>query len=180
MHGLYGRHILLHNRFKCSFALVYVAFYAAKNANVGIGIDKKLYIHKISQALVCKNEYAVDNKHGFRLYNKRFIGAVVNGIVINGAVYRSAGFKLFDVLNHKVGVKSVGAVVILRGALFIRKPVLPFVIIVVLYNGHSALEFFGNDVRYCAFSAAGSACDAYNEHILHICAPRKTYLWLFK
>ena len=101
----------------------------------------------------------------------RFIGAVVDGVVVHGAVDGLAPLQGLQMLDHQIGVEGVRVIVVLLAAL-LKGAVLPLVVVVVVYHTDVTAEAGGQMLRQRGLAAAGAACDA-DENGVHVTGPPK-------
>ena len=92
-------------------------------------------------------------------------------IVVCRTLYSHAPTQLFEILNEKLGIKSVRMVVIELRALGIAHIVMRLVVVVVINNAHFSAEMLHYLTRYGGFSASGSARNAYYDYIAHPSTP---------
>ena len=148
------------NGFEASAALGNVAFDAADQADVGVGIHKDLNIHQITERLVLKDQNALDDDHALWNDGDGFFRAVVDGIVIDRAFDGTAGLELLEVLDHKIGLERIRMVIVELAALFKGQIVVGTVVVVVAQNGDLVPEALGEIFHQGGLSAAAAACNA--------------------
>ena len=165
MHGLDGRQILLDDGVDAAPALFDVAADTAAQTHVGVGVDKDADVHFIAERLVHKDHDALDHDDLPRLDVQDLVRAVVDGIVIGGAVDRLTGFQLAQMPDHHVGVECVRAVVVEVGALLIAHFVVPLVVVIVAEHADIIAEAIHERLDKRRFSATGSAGDTNDDHI---------------
>ena len=92
-------------------------------------------------------------------------------IVVCRTLDSHAPTQLFEILNEKLGIKSVRMVVIERRPFFVGHIVVRFIVVVVLDDRDISAEMLHYLTRYGGFSASGSARNAYYDYIAHPSTP---------
>ena len=91
---------------------------------------------------------------------------------VDGAADGLACFKFFELLDHEVGLKGVGVVIVLLAALFKGK-VLVLIVAVVVDNADIIAEVLLQMLGERRFARAGAACNADKNgvhcRILRVC-----------
>ena len=169
MHGLHRGEILRDHRLHGAAALLHIAQRPAQNAHIGIGFHKNLNVQQLAQPGIVENQDTLHNDHLGGPDLQRFLRAVMQGIGVDGAVNGFAPLELFQILDHQIGVKGVGMVIILLAALF-KRQVLPFIVIIMMHHTDLCTEMGRKVLGQCGFAASGAACDA-DKNRVHSCAP---------
>ena len=125
VHGLDGRQILRDDALERAAAVAHVAQRAAQNAHVGVGLDKNFDVEHFAQPRVLENEDALDDDDLARPDELGLACALVVCVGVDRAADGLARLELLKLLDHQIGLESVGVVVILLAALF-KGPVLIF------------------------------------------------------
>ena len=165
VHGLDGRQILRDDALERAAAVAHVAQRAAQNAHVGVGLDKNFDVKHFAQPRVLKNEDALDDDDLARPDELGLIRALVVGVGVDGAADGLARLELLKLLDHQIGLESVGVVVVLFAALF-KGPVLIFIIAVVVHDADIVAEVLLQMLGERRFARTGAACNA-NEDGVH-------------
>src|SRR5699024_6420659 len=118
-HGLDGGQILGDDAVQAAGALFDVPADAAEDPLVGVGVHKDLVVEQLQQRRLGKGEHALDDQDGCRLDVAHFLRPVVDGVVVDRAVHRTAGLQLLQLPDQQVVVKGVGVVVVQQAALFV-------------------------------------------------------------
>ena len=129
VHGLDGRQILRDDALERAAAV----------AHVGVGLDKNFDVKHFAQPRVLENEDALDDDDLARPDELGLIRALVVGVGVDGAADGLARLELLKLLDHQIGLESVGVVVVLFAALF-KGPVLIFIIAVVVHDADIVAE----------------------------------------
>ena len=159
VHGLDRVLILLQYAFQSSSPLVHVPLDPAAQTNIRVGVHKNPDVHEVAQFLVLEDQNALHDHHLGGVHLHRFVGAVVDGVVVHGAVDGLTPLQRLQVLDHQVGVEGVGMVVVLQAALG-EGPVLPLVVVVVVYHADVAAEACSQVLGERGLAAAGAVGDA--------------------
>ena len=170
VHGLHRGQILGHHRLHGAPPLLHVPQGPAENAHIGVGLHEDLDIQQVPQLFILEDQDALHDDHlgGPDLHG--LVGAVVQRVVIHGAVDGLARLQLFQVLDHQVRVEGVRVVVILLAAL-LEGAVLPLIVVVVVHHGDIVAEPGHQVLREGGFAAAVAPGDADEEGV-HISASR--------
>ena len=170
MHGLDGREILRHNRLHGTTALLHIAQGAAQDAHIRVRLDENLDIQQVAQVGVLENQDALDDDHFRRAHLDGLVRAVVDAVVIDGAVDRLPGLELLQILDHQIRVERVGVVVILQAAL-LERAVLALIVVVVVDDADIRAETLGKVLGERGLAAAGAAGDTDKEGVHVLCLP---------
>ena len=108
MHRLNGGQVLVHHAVQRAAALLNIAYNAAQNAHIGIGIHKHFHIHHIAQLLAGKNQDAFHNDDRGRVYRNGLIAAVVDRVIIYRNLHAFAAAQSLQVLHQQLGIKGSG------------------------------------------------------------------------
>ena len=168
VHGLHGGQVLIYHGLQRPSAFLHVPQGAAQDTHVGVCLHKDLDVQQVTQRLVLEDQDTLHNDHLGGLDLHRLVGTVVDGVVVHGAVDGLAPLQRLQVLDHQVGVEGVGMVVVLQAALG-EGPVLPLVVVVVVYHTDVAAEACSQVLGERGLAAAGAAGDA-DENGVHSCA----------
>ena len=138
-----------------------------EDAHVGVGVHKNFDVQKVAQRLVLQNEDALYQNHRGGADGDGVGGAVVNGVVVGGALHRAPGAQLLKIADHALGFKGVGAVIVEAGALLIGEVVVGAVVVVVVDDADAVAEKLLELLRDGGFPAAGAAGDADGDDVAH-------------
>ena len=165
VHGLDRREVLRDDAFKRAAAVAHVAQGAAQNAHVRVGLDKDLDVKHLTQRGILKDENALDDDDLARQNEFGFLGALMVGVGVNGAMNGLAGFELLELFDHQIRFESVGVVVVLLAAFFEGK-ILVLIIAVVMDDADIVAEMLLQMLGESRFAGAGAARNA-NEDGVH-------------
>ena len=122
-------------------------------------------VKHFAQPRVLENEDALDDDDLARPDELGLIRALVVGVGVDGAADGLARLELLELLDHQIGLESVGVVVVLFAALF-KGPVLIFIIAVVVYDADIIAEVLLQMLGERRLARAGTARNA-NEDGVH-------------
>lgn len=155
VHGLDRREVLCDDAFKRAAAV----------AHVRVGLDKNLDVKHLTQRGILKDENALDDDDLARQNEFGFLGALMVGVGVNGAMNGLAGFELLELFDHQIRFESVGVVVVLLAAFFEGK-ILVLIIAVVMDDADIVTEMLLQMLGESRFAGAGAARNA-NEDGVH-------------
>ena len=170
VHGLHRGQVLVHHGFQRAAALLHIPQGAAQDAHVRVRLHEDLDVQQIPQLLALEDQDALHDDHLGGLDLHRLVGAVVDGVVIHGAVDRLAPLQRLQVGDHEIGVEGVGMVVVLQAALR-EGAILPLVVVVVVYHADVAAEPGRQMLRQSGLAAAGAAGNADKDGVHSACLP---------
>lgn len=156
VHGLDGGQVLGHHRLQRAATLLHVPQGTAQDTHVGVRFHENFDIQQITQGLVLEDQNALHDHHLGGAHFHRFIGAVVDGVVVHGTVDGLAPLQGLQMLDHQIGVKGVRVVVVLAAAFF-KGAVLPLVVVVMMYHADVAAEPLSQMLGQGGFAGAGAA-----------------------
>ena len=84
------------------------------------------------------------------------VGAVVDGVVVDGAVDGLPGLQPLQILHHQLRVEGVGVVVVLLAPL-LEGTVLPLVVVVVMHHADVRPEPLGQMLGKGGLARAGAS-----------------------
>ena len=175
VHGLYGGQVLGDDAFQGPVPLFDVPEDPPQDAGICIGIHKDLNVHLFPKLRVLEDQDPLGNDHLGGADLHRFIGAVVDGIIVDGAANRLPGLEAPQVLHHHRRVKGIGVVVIQLGPFLIGELVVAFVVVVMIDDAdlfpEVLLDLSGNG----GLAAAGPPGDA-DDHGPACCFAHIFYL----
>ena len=165
VHGLDGREVLRDDALERAAAVAHVAQGAAQNAHVRVGLDKNLDVKHLTQRGILKDENALDDDDLARQNEFGFLGALMVGVGVNGAMNGLAGFELLELFDHQIRFESVRVVVVLLAAFFEGK-ILVLIIAVVMDDADIVAEVLLQMLGERRFARTGATCNA-NEDGVH-------------
>ena len=124
---------------------------------------------RFPQRLVLEDEDALHDDHLGGLYLDGLVGAVVDGVVVDGAVDGLPGLQPLQILHHQLRVEGVGVVVVLLAPL-LEGTVLPLVVVVVMHHADVRSEPLGQMLGKGGLAGAGASGDA-DENGVHTRRP---------
>ena len=126
---------------------------------------KNFDVKHFAQPRVLENEDALDDDDLARLDELGLTCALVVCVGVDRAADGLARLELLKLLDHQIGLESVGVVVILLAALF-KGPVLIFIIAVVVHDADIVAEVLLQMLGERRFARTGATCNA-NEDGVH-------------
>ena len=163
---------MLNHAFKAALSFLNVAHYAAQYAHVRIRINKYLYIKQVAYAFVAQKEYAFKQYHGRAFYKQGLVGTVMHRVIIYGAKHVLSALELCNVLQKKLRIECIGAVVVYFCAFVIGKVVVRLIVIIVIYYGYVLAEAFAQKAGYGRFARSGAARNANGHNVVHVLSLR--------
>lgn len=112
VHRLHRCEILVHHAVKAAAAVTHIAHDAAQDAHVRVGVDENLDIHKIAQLTALENEDAFYYNDSRGADGYRPVGAVVNGVVVDGTLDAVSRAELLEILDEYIGVEGIRVVIV--------------------------------------------------------------------
>ena len=132
MHRSHRRQVLIPHRVEGTTAVLHVALPPPNKPQIGIGINVDLEIHQIPQRRLVQDEDSLDDDRRPRLDPDGLFGTIVDGEVVDRAIYGTPGHQATNVLHQQITLHRIRMVVVDLGALFERKVLQIAVVGVVL------------------------------------------------
>ena len=93
-------------------------------------------------------------------------------VIIYGAKHVLTALELCNVLQEKLRIECIGAVVVYLCALIIGKVVVRLIVIIVIYYGYVLAEAFAQKAGYRGFARSGAARNANGHNVVHVLSLR--------
>ncbi len=160
VHRLDGGKVLADDAFQRPPPLLHVPEDTTQDAGVGVGVHEYLDVHLFPQPRVLEDEDAFGDDHLGGADLHRVVGAVVDGVIVDGAAHRLPCPQPPQVLHHHGGVKGVGMVVVQLGPLLVAEFVVALVVVVVVDDADILPEVLLDLPGDGGLAAAGAPGDA--------------------
>ena len=167
MHGLDRGEILVYHAVETAPAVTHVADDAAEDTHVGIGVDVNFNVHLLAKLKALEDEYPLDDYHARGADGDGPVRAVVNGIIVHGALHRVTRAQLTQRVDEHFRVKCVRVVVVEPGALLIGHVVVRLVVIIMVDDRNIARKALHQLPCDGGLAAAGPPGDTDDHNIAH-------------
>lgn len=140
MHGLHGIDILVDHGFQTSGPFHDIPLDPADQADIRIRIYKHPDVHHLAKLFVFKDQDSFYDHNLAGNDRDRILTPVMNLIIIDRTLDRMTCFQFLQVLDHQLGIKGIGMIIVQTRSLFIRHIVMSLIIIVMLQDRHMFLK----------------------------------------